>query len=1308
MSSVNFVGDISFTFVESTGSVDAYEVALDPTPVSFSTGFVIYMKASLANTGPSTINVNGLGAKDIKRPDDSNLFAGDIPIDGIAHLAYDGVKFQLLGISGGGASNVLIQSGTFWYGISSGVADAYAVTLDPVPTLAAGLFINMKANAANTSASTITVNGSASIDIIRPDGAVLSQGDIPNGSISHLVYDGTNFQLVGVTSSNDSIIQSGSFWYGVSTGSADAYAVTLDPVPTLDAGIFINMKANADNTGASTINVNSLGAKNIKRPNGDDLSAGDIPNNSMSHLIYDGINFQLIGITGATDSKIQSGSFWYGASTGTADAYAVTLDPVPTLAAGLFINMKANADNTGASTINVNSLGSKNIKRPNGDDLSAGDIPNDSVSHLVYDGTNFQLIGVTGSTDSQIQSGSFWYGASTGSANAYAVTLDPVPTLVDGLFINMKADAANTGASNITVNGSSTIDILRPDGTALSQGDIPNASISHLVYDGANFQLTGVTGSSDSIIQSGSFWYGISTGAADAYAVTLDPVPTLTAGLFIDMKANADNTGASTISVNGSASIDIIRPDGVALLAGDIPNNSISHLVYDGTNFQLIGVTGASGSQIQSGSFWYSASTGAANAYAVTLDPAPTLVDGLFINMKANATNTASSTISVNGSATITILRPDGSSLSANDILQNRIVNMIYDGTSFQLLGSSSSGGGSGADETLINKNTSMNFRTSDVFQSQHAGAVIFEDGWLDSFGNPNEQGADENQSSGFLYDASGDFYKAQPGLSNQDSDVNYLTSQEETNYIQQEWTNANQNTSQADATSNSPTVTLSTGAWPTNCQNARILIDSVWYDIATRDTPNTITLDRDFESADNLYDYIIRFSEFASDQVNLNQTGGGSEFGPNLAIGQEYDKDNTIQSGVLSNAFDGNTSTFVQWVSNPAGYPKYLQIKFDQSREIAKIRINVNGAEARGQAVTFNVSGSNTGMNNDFTVIESFGVSPKITFSGPANYKDYVLDEANIASYLYYRIVWITSNNDDDPDGGFPTWYDTQMMERSIDSPINEPVSISEQIGTATDTTSWTLINHARVTENLNQHKFYWVIFNPVVNFGVNTEVKVYNATSTEWRVIAKNTVNGWEYNSNTNDNQNFTGTFADVDDMLHAISQAIGDPVIQSTNHNRMDKAIIENADWNKSSGFSPTINSIVRGVTLFSNSVSQNPSVDLFQLNYDSNSVAMDLKSQDFILPSAPNKVFLWARIKRIASEGVGTFSVSRDGGATWDEVTMDQKRQLTSNETRILRGILSSFSGPSDTNLRARYETLAGETQELHAWGLQARD
>ena len=99
--------------------------------------------------------------------------------------------------------------------------------------------------------------------------------------------------------------------YGVASGSANTYTVTLNPpLTSYTEGVAVAVKINASNTGASTININGKGAKSIRDPRGNALTAGKLIAGSIYTLRYNGTNFILQGegATGnATASDLLSG-----------------------------------------------------------------------------------------------------------------------------------------------------------------------------------------------------------------------------------------------------------------------------------------------------------------------------------------------------------------------------------------------------------------------------------------------------------------------------------------------------------------------------------------------------------------------------------------------------------------------------------------------------------------------------------------------------------------------------------------------------------------------------------------------------------------------------------------------------------------------------------------------------------------------------------------------------------------------------------------------------------------------------------------
>lgn len=123
---------------------------------------------------------------------------------------------------------------------------------------------------------------------------------------------GTNVQAYDVTLTTTTAVQAGGIVYAADAGSNDTYVITLSPAPgSYTTGMVIHFKANTINTGAATINVNSLGAKTIKKMHDQDLADGDIEANQLVTLIYDGTNFEMQSqvATAASGAMTDAGAY---------------------------------------------------------------------------------------------------------------------------------------------------------------------------------------------------------------------------------------------------------------------------------------------------------------------------------------------------------------------------------------------------------------------------------------------------------------------------------------------------------------------------------------------------------------------------------------------------------------------------------------------------------------------------------------------------------------------------------------------------------------------------------------------------------------------------------------------------------------------------------------------------------------------------------------------------------------------------------------------------------------------------------------
>lgn len=129
-------------------------------------------------------------------------------------------------------------------------------------------------------------------DSIAKDGQTTPTANLPMGGFKH-----TNIANASTRDQYSSAgqVQDGSLVYAADTGAANAYVIAPNPAYTsYSTGMCVLFKAANTNTTISTININALGVKTIKKDYNTDLTAGDVIANQIYEVVYDGTNFQLI------------------------------------------------------------------------------------------------------------------------------------------------------------------------------------------------------------------------------------------------------------------------------------------------------------------------------------------------------------------------------------------------------------------------------------------------------------------------------------------------------------------------------------------------------------------------------------------------------------------------------------------------------------------------------------------------------------------------------------------------------------------------------------------------------------------------------------------------------------------------------------------------------------------------------------------------------------------------------------------------------------------------------------------------------
>jgi|TARA_B110000467_G_scaffold65567_1_gene59795 hypothetical protein len=629
-----------------------------------------------------------------------------------------------------------------------------------------------------------------------------------------------------------------------------------------------------------------------------------------------------------------------------------------------------------------------------------------------------------------------------------------------------------------------------------------------------------------------------------------------------------------------------------------------------------------------------------------------------------------------------------GSAPSTSDLAIGEVAMNLTDGKLYTKTSSDSIVVIGERNSTSAAVNDGLKTNASDIFtnfvkdmEDHGRTALHTETGFVDEL-EASDDMIDETNSTGYTYNTSDDYYKNTTGSADETSSKTYTT---ESNYLQQEWTNSNQSTSQA--TVSGTTVTLSSGTWPTNCVSGRISFDSgsTFENISSRDSGTQITLDSAGSNATS--DYIVRMSKFDSGVVKLNT--GSVKVGSQVAQAHD-DIFGNNPTGTLANVFDGSYAA-TDFVGGTL--PIYIGVEYNTFKVIDMVRLQ----QSANRASAIDIYGSNSAGGTGGTLLGTINPA-NITTSQDLTF-------TNTTPYLFYTLN-VTNNHSG---GGQIVFGSVELHGYDVGNLSGEYVSVTDTYSNITDVSNWIDINSSVITETTNnQSTYYWVSLDPASSYGNDTEIKIFHQSGSVWRTIAKNNSGTWEYNSSTT-GSGWTGVSATANDMLHAVSEAISE-----NTHNRMTKTEIEaitDAEWETSNGFSVSSVNISRGVTLYSSSNTENPQLDTFAINNDSGNYAIDLRTKQWTgtndTPAAPasSPRYIYLFVVDELTSGTPQYAVTRNG-SNYVNVTFDAT--WTFNGTKIARrAVIDMLGQSSGTDPRMKVTNTAGDDYKLHAVGLQTR-
>jgi len=227
--------------------------------------------------------------------------------------------------------------------------------------------------------------------------------------------------------------------YGTGGGTAQAQTVTTTPnITALTTGTYVTWLPTAANTAAApTLAAGTTAATAITKCGTVALVAGDLLSTVWAVAQYDGTEWVL-------QNPVQFGCSEGGLPTsgGTANAQTLTVSPVITAyITGAVFNFTPGVANTGATTVAVSGLGTKNVTKCGTTALVANDLTTTAIAIILYDGTEFQLLNPQAT------------GCGGASGGTYGSAINPGITHIDEEFFwNIANVGTGAGLYGWTVN----------------------------------------------------------------------------------------------------------------------------------------------------------------------------------------------------------------------------------------------------------------------------------------------------------------------------------------------------------------------------------------------------------------------------------------------------------------------------------------------------------------------------------------------------------------------------------------------------------------------------------------------------------------------------------------------------------------------------------------------------------------------------------------------------------------------------------------------------------------------------------------
>jgi hypothetical protein len=234
-----------------------------------------------------------------------------------------------------------------------------------------------------------------------------------------------------------------------------------------------------------------------------------------------------------TETNIKQGKVNYAVDTGAADAYLVSLPHAPaSYTDGLHVRFKPTNTNTGAATINVNSLGAKSIKKINGDALSAGDLTANGTVDIYYNSTTgFFYLSSAASAGASATEAAASSTAASSSASAAATSASAAAA---------SASSASTSASAASTSAAAAATSATTATTQASSASTSATNAASSASAASTSSTNAATSESNAANSASSSASSASAAAASAATISL---PSIAGNASNMLRAKADESG---------------------------------------------------------------------------------------------------------------------------------------------------------------------------------------------------------------------------------------------------------------------------------------------------------------------------------------------------------------------------------------------------------------------------------------------------------------------------------------------------------------------------------------------------------------------------------------------------------------------------------------------------------------------------------------------------------------------------------------------------------------------------------------------